>query len=118
MSASMISRIARALVGRQTRSRGKRSKAVVGGSLGPAGRVFRRETPDGRVIAVAFHLPRRVWQAKESGGSVLYEARSLRDAVADACGDDPDAPWIRTLEAEITAATGMAGDLHDADRPV
>ena len=80
---------------------------MVGGSLAPAGLVFRRETPDGRAIAVAFHLPRRVWQVKESGGTILYEARSLRDAVADACGDNPDAPWIRTLEAEITAATGV-----------
>jgi hypothetical protein len=68
------------------------------------------------VIVVAFHLPRRVWQAKESGGSILYEARSLRDAVADACGHDPDASWIRTLEAEITAATGMASELGTSDR--
>ena len=112
----MFARIARALFGRQKQSRGKRSKAVVGGSLGPAGQVFRRETPDGRAIAVAFHLPRRVWQVKESGGSILYEARSMRDAVADACGHDPDAPWIRTLEAEVTAATGMAGELHASDR--
>lgn len=112
----MIARIARALLGRQERPRGKRSKAVVGGSLGPAGLVFRRETPDGRVIAVAFHLPRRVWQVKESGGSILYEARSLRDVVADACGHDPDAPWIRTLEAEVTAATGIAGEVHASDR--
>lgn len=112
----MIARITRALLGRQKRPRRKRPKAVVGGSVGPAGRVFRRETPDGRVIAVAFHLPRRVWQAKESGGSILFEARSLRDAVADACGHDPDAPWIRTLEAEVTAATGMAGGRHASDR--
>jgi hypothetical protein len=68
------------------------------------------------VIAVAFHLPRRVWQVKESGGNILYEARSLRDAVADACGDNPDAEWIRTLEAEIAAATGMASEVATPDQ--
>jgi hypothetical protein len=114
----LIGSIVRALVDRQKRSRRKYSKAVVGGSFGSAGRVFRRETPDGRVIVVAFHLPRRVWQAKESGVAVLYEARSLRDAVADAVGDDSDASWIRTLEAEITAASGMASELPASDRQV
>jgi hypothetical protein len=108
----MIGRIARALVGRQKHSRRKRSKAVIGGSLGLAGLVFRRETPDGRVIGVAFQLPRRVWQAKESGGAVLYEARSLRDAVAAACGYDPDASWVQTLEAEITAASSTASEIR------
>lgn len=116
MRASRVASIARTLLGRQRRPRLERSKAVVGGSLAPAGRVFRRETPDGRAIAVAFHLPRRVWQVKESGGTILYEARSLRDAAADACGDDPDAPWIRTLEAEITAATGVASELDTSDQ--
>lgn len=110
--------MARALFGRWTRSRPMRSRAVVGGSLGPAGRVFRREAPDGRVIAVAFHVPRRVWQVKESGANILYEAHTLRDAVADACGDDPDAPWVRTLATEVTAVSGIASEPPSSDRHV
>jgi hypothetical protein len=109
-SASRVGRITRALFWRQTRPRPTRSRAVAGRSVGPAGRVFRRETPDGRVIVVAFHVPRSVWQAKETGAAMVYESRSLRDAVADACGDDPDAPWIRILETEITAASAMASE--------
>ena len=117
VSPSIISRLARALVRPAEPAGHTRSRAVVGGSLWPAGLVFRREAADGRVVTVAFRLPHRVWQAKESGGSVLYEARSLRDAVADASGDDPEAPWIRRLEAEITTATRVAGNLDDTDRP-
>jgi hypothetical protein len=87
----------------------------VAGGLGSAGCTFRRETPDGRAIVVAFHLPRRVWRAKESGNTFLYEAPRLRDAVADAAGDDPDASWIRTLEAEVAAASGIASESTSSD---
>jgi hypothetical protein len=70
--------------------------------------VFRRETPDARDIFIAFDFPRRVWRAKQAGSRFSYEAPSLRDAVADAAGHDPDASWIRTLEAEVSTASGMA----------
>ena len=70
---------------------------------------------NGRAIVVAFHLSRRVWQAKERGSTIHYESARLRDAVADAAGDDPDASWIRTLEAEITAASGMASESPTPD---
>jgi hypothetical protein len=105
--ARSIGRIADVLAGWRMRSR-KRSKVVIGGSLGAAGSTFRRETPDGRAIVVAFHLPRRAWRAKETGSDLLYEAPRLRDAVADAAGDAPEASWILTLEAEVTTASGMA----------
>jgi hypothetical protein len=89
---------------------------VSGGSLGTAGSTFRRETPDGRAIVAAFHFPRRPWRAKESGSDLVCEAPRLRDAVADAVDDDPDASWIRTLEAEITAASGKATEACTSER--
>lgn len=115
MAARIIGRLADVFAGRRRQSRRGRSKVVIGGSLGAAGSTFRRETPDGRAIVVAFHLPRRLWQAKESGSTFHYEASRLRDAVADAAGDDPDASWIRTLEAEITAASGIASEPPASD---
>jgi hypothetical protein len=67
------------------------------------------------VILVAFHFSRRVWRAKESGSTFLCEAPRLRDAVADAVGDDPDVSWIRSLEAELIAASVMASELPASD---
>jgi hypothetical protein len=108
--AKIIGRLTRVLAGRRKRSRGTRSRLVTGGSFRAAGITFRHETPDGRAIVVAFHLLRRLWQAKESGSTFHYEAPRLRDAVADAVSDNPGAPWILTLEAEVTAASGMASE--------
>jgi hypothetical protein len=108
VGARILERIAEFLVARRRRSHPKRSKLVFGASLGSAGLIFRRESPDGRVFVVAFHLPRRVWRAKESGSAFFYEAPRLRDAIADAAGDDPDASWIRTIETELAAASGVA----------
>jgi len=108
MSPSRLGSIARMLVRRRRASSDCRSTPVIRGTIGPAGRVFRRETPDGRAVVVAFHLGRRVWQAKQTGAMVVYEAYRLADAVADACGDDPETYWIRTLEAKILAATGTS----------
>lgn len=115
MSAGILERIADGLLGRRRRSRRKRSEVVFGASLGSAGITFRRETPDGRVVVVAVYFPRRVWRAKESGSAFLYEAPRLRDAIADALGDDPNASWIRTLAAEVTAASGMASESPVSD---
>ena len=110
MGARNLGRIADVLVGWRRRSGSKRPKVVIGGSLGSAGRISRHETPDGREIVVAFHLPRRVWRAKEIGNTSVYEAPRLRNAVADATGDAPDSSLIRTLEAEVTAAYGIASE--------
>jgi hypothetical protein len=116
VGARILERIGELLGARRRRSHRKRSKVVSGASLGSAGLIFRRESPDGRVFVVAFHLPRRVWRAKESGSSFLYEAPRLRDAIADAAGDDPDASWIRRIEAEVTVASGRASESPASDR--